>query len=234
MNQQMVHELLDCIAVMENDPNVRVLVLRGKGNHFCSGADLKWMKDKGLKEKERPHYLLPRLFLALFDFSKPLLVAVNGHAMGGALGLTACGDFVFAGEEAVFSFSEVKLGLIPATISPFVVRRIGELKSRQLMLSGVRINAKTAKEAGLADEIVPAGEMDRMLREFAGQLSENAPRAMQLVKPLIRKVSAEKMGKALTDYTAAMLLKVQEGEEAKEGMTAFLEKRKPAWPDNPD
>ncbi len=234
MNPQMVHELLDCIAVMKNNPKVRVLILRGKGSHFCAGADLNWMQVGNLKPEERPSYLLPRLFMALFDFTKPLLVAVNGHAMGGALGLIACGDFVFAGEEAVFSFSEVKLGLIPATISPFVVRRIGELRSRQLMLSGARINAETARETGLADRVFPAEKMDEKIAELAGQLSENAPGAMKLVKPLIKKVSAEKLEKKLTDYTADMLQKVQESKEAKEGIQAFLEKRKPVWPGNND
>ena len=238
---QMARELHACLDALAMDDNVRVLIIRGRGREFCAGGDLNWMlSEQAWKETERPADLLSGLYRALYLFPKPVISYVHGFAMGGALGLLACSDFVLAEEDAFFAFSEVRLGLVPATISPFVVKRLGEFRSRQMMLHGGRISARDAREAGLVDTVIPppaeagapnpAGE--KMLGELSATLAENAPMAMQECKRLITEVSGEPISREVLAFTCDLLARISKGPEAAEGIRAFREKRRPDWQEN--
>jgi methylglutaconyl-CoA hydratase len=232
INRQMAAELVAFLASAENDPQIRVVILRGQGSFFSAGGDLKWMSQgDDLPPKERSGRVLAALYLSLYRFSKPVIAIVHGAAMGGALGLIASSDFVLAESSAIFSFTEVKLGLIPATISPFVIKRIGELNARKLMLSGARIDAAEAVSVHLADKSGGIEELEVFAQGLAGKLAENAPEAMKACKRLIQYVAAKDIDFELSKYTGDLLTRLQKGEEAQEGMKAFLEKRKPVWPE---
>jgi methylglutaconyl-CoA hydratase len=243
INGQMAREVIACLDALTHDDQVRVLIIRGKGRAFCAGGDLNWMlsEDAG-KEIERPADLLSSLFRELYFFPKPLISYVHGFAMGGALGLVVCADFVLAEDNAFFAFSEVKLGLVPATISPFVVKRIGEFRARQLMLHGGKISSSEARQAGLVDVLVPGNVTpvaedekpggEKILEELAGSLAENAPLAMQTCKRLLTTIAGEPLSKEMLSYTTDLLTRTSKSPEAREGIRAFMEKRKPIWPAN--
>lgn len=232
INRQMAAELISFLASAENDPQIRVVILRGKGDFFCAGGDLKWMSQGAeLLPDDRSGKVLAGLYLSLYRFPKPLITMVHGAAMGGALGLIACSDFVLAENQAVFSFSEVKLGLVPATISPFVIKRIGELNARQLMLSGEKINTTEAVRMHLADKAGSHEQLIAIAMGLSTNLAGNAPEAMKTCKRLIQQVANKEIDSQLSEYTADLLTSLQGSDEAQEGMRAFLEKRKPAWPE---
>jgi methylglutaconyl-CoA hydratase len=232
INRQMAAELVSFMASAENDPQIRVVILRGQGDFFCAGGDLKWMSQGAdLLPEDRSGKVLAELFLSLHRFPKPIITLVHGAAMGGALGLIACSDFVLTENQAVFSFSEVKLGLVPATISPFVIKRIGELNARQLMLIGNKINANEAVRVHLADKAGNLEEIEKLATEIAAGLARNAPEAMKSCKRLIQQVANKEIDSQLSKFTSDLLTTLQQSEEAQEGMKAFLEKRNPVWPE---
>ncbi len=228
INHTMAVELIGLMKQLEKDEMLRAVIIRGKGKAFCAGADLSWMHNDNLKPEEEPDSVLPNLFHTFYSFNKPLIAVVHGHVMGGALGIMAAADFVI-GSSALFSFSEVKLGLIPATISPYVIRRTGEFNARRLMLSGKQINAAEAQQAGLVDIIAEDNRLEDEINHLTQELLQNSPMAMQACKQLILRVAGKPLSKALSDENARALNEVRQHEEAKEGMQAFLEKRKPAW-----
>ena len=229
IDQAMAVELPEALNAASADDDISVLILRGEGSTFCAGADLNWMSSSDLPIESQPAYLLPRLFKCIFYFSKPLIVVVQGTAMGGAMGLIAAGDFVLAADNARFAFSEVRLGLVPATISPFVVRRTGEYKARQLMLRGSVINAKDAMQAGLADAIVPATTIEDEIKLLCQELDKNGPKAMRTCKEMLLHVAEHRLNDKLMEYTADILEKIRSGNEAREGIKAFIEKRNAVW-----
>jgi methylglutaconyl-CoA hydratase len=230
IDRQMARELMDCLAEMADDNRIRVVVLRGKGKVFCSGADLNWMQSPlQADDPDHPGLVLSALYQRCFVFPKPLIAMVHGYVMGGALGLMACADYVFASPATLLSFSEVRLGLIPATISPFVIARTGEFAARQLMLGGHLIQVSEALTLKLVDRIVPDNKAEITLREWCEQLTLNAPGAVKECKRLIRHVSDASMTRELFLFTSKQLSETIKGEEAREGMQAFLNKRKPRW-----
>lgn len=229
INREMATELIRALEVIARDPEVRVVILRGKGNMFCAGGDLEWMSETAGSETDQPPGILSKLFRAFYEFPKPLIAMVHGKAMGGAMGMIAAADFVVATRDAGFAFSEVRLGLVPATISPFVIRRCGEYRSMQLMLSGTLIPAARAKEAGLADMLVDADQAENEVGRLSQELSSNAPEAMMRCKRLVREVADLPMNDQLFDFTGTVLDQVRNTDEAKEGIRAFREKREPYW-----
>ncbi len=229
IDQLMAAGLTEALSNLAGDPGTRVLVVRGHGPAFCAGADLGWMTQDGLPPEEQPPLVLSRLFNAFYSFPKPLIVLAHGKVMGGALGLLAGADFVLAEENTSFTFSEVRLGLIPATISPFVIRRMGEFKARQFMLSGITMGIEEALASGLIDK---AGSKDSMIAHkdyLCDEILSNAPEAVKKCKELIIKVSDQCLSEDLFDYTTRSLNEVRRSEEALEGWRAFREKRNPAW-----
>jgi len=231
INLTMATELAAFFEKADQDPQTRVVVIRGKGGHFCSGGDLNWMlQSPELPAHQQTGNVLAGLFRKVYEFSKPVITVVTGKAMGGALGLIAASDFVVAHNDASFCFSEVKLGLAPATISPFVVKRLGEFKSRQLMTTAMSFNATDAVQYCLAEMAGTPTEVEAFVDKISRLIVDNAPEAVKTTKQIIRKVANAEMDDPLSAYSANMLLRLQGSEEAKEGINAFLEKRMAVWP----
>lgn len=232
INQQMILELITAYINLGKDESVRMIVLRGRGKSFCTGADLNWMRnattftnEENLKESKT----LAMCFHSIYHCKKPTLALIHGAAMGGANGFLAACDFAYATDDTVFAFSEVKLGLIPATISPYIIKRVGEFHAKDLMLTGRKIDALTAVQMHLINQCGTATEMEIQLNATIEHLLAAGPNAVKACKDLIFEVVNILKHNELTDYTAASIAAIRKTDEAQEGMTAFLEKRKPHW-----
>lgn len=231
-NEEMILEIIDQLEALAHDPDCHVLIIRGKGPSFCAGADLNWMKaalhytyEENLDESLN----LSKCFYLIYTFPKPTIAIVHGAAIGGANGLLSPCDFVLAHAEAVFSLSEVKIGIIPACISPYVIKRIGEFPARALMLSGKRINGTYAEKIGLANFSGDDHEVEAELKELLGQLLTSGPHAMAQCKQLVKDVANHWTLEEAYTNTAKMIAGIRRSEEGQEGMNAFLQKRKPNW-----
>jgi methylglutaconyl-CoA hydratase len=230
-NGRMLADLLDVFEAAPKVPGGRAVVLTGVGSAFCAGADLNWMRavrdftyEQNLDESMDVAAVMRRIY----DCPLPTIARVNGPAIGGGAGLVACCDLAVAGENARFSLSEVKLGLIPSCISPYVIRKIGEGNARELFLTGERISAQKACAIGLVNEVAKEGELDVVVAKWVNQLVTSGPVAIAKCKELIRNVPQMNLDEA-GPYTAEMIAKMRNSEEGQEGMAAFLEKRKPGW-----
>jgi methylglutaconyl-CoA hydratase len=230
-NDKMIEELTGVFEDIKTRKDVRVVVLTGNGKSFCAGADLNWMReiinysyDENLDESLR----LSELMYKIYAFPKPTIARVNGTAIGGGTGLVAVCDIVIAQENAKFGLSEVKLGLVPACISPYVIKRMGESACRELFLTGERIIATRACELELVNQAVPMDELDNAVNERVDRLLSSGPKAIATCKELLQKVPAMSLEEAKS-YTAKVIASLRISDEGQEGMTAFLEKRKPKW-----
>lgn len=226
-NAELIEE---AISVFESFKTERLIILSGKGNSFCAGADLNWMKamknytkEENFKDSKR----LAKLFSSINECEVPVIARVNGHALGGGVGLVSACDYVIANQEATFGFTEVRLGLIPAVISPYCISKIGESNARAWMISGERFSADEAKRMGLVHEVVLTAELDTKLEEVKKKFLAAGPEAAREAKKLIRGVM--KNLKASEDFTCQMISERRVSAEGQEGMRALLEKDKPAW-----
>lgn len=218
---------------LEADAGVRVVVLAGKGKSFSAGADLNWMKRMaGYSEAEnlRDAAALATLMRTLNDFAKPTVAAVHGAALAGGVGLVACCDIALAADSALFGISEVRLGIIPAVISPYVVAAIGARAARRYFLTAERFSAAEALRLGLVHAVYKAADLDTALRQTLDHLLDAAPRAQAATKRLIRRVAHGAVDDAMVQDTVAGIAKARASAEGREGLAAFLEKRKPVWP----
>ncbi|HEX9916745.1 MAG TPA: enoyl-CoA hydratase/isomerase family protein [candidate division Zixibacteria bacterium] len=230
-NEVMIKELTEVFEKISKDEHIRVVVLTGKGKSFCAGADLNWMKKVisfSYEENFDDSFKLAQLFYLIYSLPKPTIAKVNGAAIGGGTGLVSVCDIVIASEEAKFSLSEVKLGLVPACISPYVIRRMGESRCREFFLTGERLSAERASKFGLVNEVVPSNDLDKAVDEKVKQLISSGPEALKCCKELLEKVPLMNLDLA-TSYTAEVIAKLRISDEGQEGMNAFLEKRKPKW-----
>lgn len=220
---------------LSTDPAVRVLVLAANGQSFSAGADMHWMQRMAqYSEAENldDARKLAELMRVLHDFPKPTVAKVHGAAFGGGVGLVACCDIAIASDKAAFCLSEVKLGLIPAVISPYVVRAIGERQARRYFLSAERFDAREARRIGLVHETVPADELDERVARVVDGLRENGPHALAAAKDLITRVASGPLDAALMEDTARRIAALRVSDEGQEGLDAFLNKRKPDWCDD--
>jgi len=230
-NDAMIADLTHALQEIARDGSVRAVVLTGNGSSFCSGADLNWMKKMksfSVEENYRDAMRLADLMYMLYSLPKPTIARVNGASIGGSNGLVAACDIVIASHRAEFSLSEVKIGLVPACIGPYLVKRIGEAACRDLFLTGQRISADQAKALGLANDVVTHDNLDQRVNEKVSNLLTGGPHALAVSKELLSKVSSMPLAEA-REYTARMIADLRCGDEAQEGMAAFLEKRKPRW-----
>lgn len=214
------------------DSKVRVVVLAGAGKSFSAGADIKWMRrmaEYSRAENVRDAEALAGMLKTLNDIPKPTLAVVQGAAIGGGVGLIACCDIAIAAEDAVFSLSEVRLGLIPATIGPYVLAAIGARQARRYFLTAERFSAMDALRIGLVHEVVPAAELPGAHARHVEGLLKNGPRAMGAAKALIRDVAGRSIERGLIQETAERIATIRASEEGKEGLSAFLEKRPARW-----
>jgi methylglutaconyl-CoA hydratase len=230
-NEHAIRELTWWAESAARDPGLRVAILSGTGPVFCAGADVTWMSRMiGFTQQENIEDAteMGRMFLALDRLPIPLIGRVHGAALGGGAGLCAVCDVVVAADDAVFGFTEVKLGIIPAVISPFVLVKIGRSAARELFLTGARFPARRAREIGLAHAVVPAGELDATVDAYVREVLTSAPEAVAAAKLLIPEVARRGPGEA-TALTAEAIALRRVAAEGQEGLRAFLEKRAPRW-----
>jgi methylglutaconyl-CoA hydratase len=230
-NEVMIAELLEVFQKLKNDEKLRVVILSGEGKSFCAGADIHWMKkmkNYTYQENFEDALALANLMYEMFSFPKPLVGRINGAAIGGGTGLVSVCDIVVAAEDAKFSFSEVKIGLVPACISPYILNRVGFTKANILFLTGERFDAHRALDVGLVDEVVPLSILDRRVDRLAEELISSGPQALATAKKLLRDIPQMAMEEKRR-HSAEVLAKLRISDEGQEGLAAFLEKRKPRW-----
>ena len=240
MNRPEAHNALDpalisaltrCFEDLAESERVRVVVLAGEGPSFCAGADVGYMRqtaDLSYEANLQDARQLAAMFRAVDECPKPVVAKVRGAAMGGGAGLVAAADVAVADEGTRFAFSEVRLGIAPATIGPYVLRKIGPTHARSLFLTGERFGAARAREIGLVHESVPSDGLETAVEETVGRLLQGGPHAQAAVKALLRQLeSVEPMD--APGLMSRLISELRSGEEGQEGLAAFLEKRAPRW-----
>ena len=227
----MVSELRKALFDLGALDGIRVIVLGGRGPCFCAGADLQWMKATvafSREENLREAQALADLFFTVYESPKPIVARVHGAALGGGAGLVAACDIPVAALGTQFGFTEVRLGIIPSVISPYVLGKIGESAARELFLTGEQFEAVRALEIGLVRAAVPESDLDVVVNARVEQLLKAAPRAIAEAKALMREVVFHRV-EDVQRYTVERIADVRASPEGQEGMRAFLEKRKPYW-----
>ena len=231
-NEQAIAELALAFDELGRNELVRAVVLAANGPAFCAGADLNWMKkmagyshDENQADAARLADMLRTIYLC----PKPTLAKVQGDCYAGGMGLVAACDIVVAAEGVNFCLSEVKLGLIPATISPYVIKAMGEQAARRYFLTAERFDAAAARRLGFAHEVVPLEELDTTVAAIVRGLVANSPHAVSEAKKLVREVAGQPVNDALLDDTARRIAEIRASSEGREGVSSFLEKRKPSW-----
>jgi methylglutaconyl-CoA hydratase len=227
----MVTELRKTLFDLRSVDPIRVIVLGGRGASFCAGADLQWMKATAAFSREenlREAQALADLFFTVYESPKPIVARVHGAALGGGSGLVAASDIPVASLGTQFGFTEVRLGIVPAVISPYVIGKIGESAARELFLTGERFEAVKALEIGLVRAAVPEADLDQAVEGRVQELLKAGPRAIAEAKALIREVAWRRV-EDVQRYTVERIADIRRSAEGQEGMRAFLEKRKPHW-----
>jgi methylglutaconyl-CoA hydratase len=231
-NAQLIADLTTACIELDADGAVRAVVLAGRGKSFSAGADLNWMKAAG-EASEAENFAdamkLAGMLRTLAEMKKPTIARVHGAALGGGMGLASACDICIAGDKAVFATSEVKFGIIPSAISPYVLRPIGERQAYRYFQTAERINAARAAELGLAHEAVATEELDAKVKEVVEALLQGGPKSQAAAKDLIRAVANRPVSDALVMDTARRIASLRATPEAKEGLAAFLDKRPAAW-----
>lgn len=232
LNEDLSGALSDALGALESDASARVVVLAGRGPAFCAGGDLGRMEAAAKFTKARAQRdagRFAKLLYRIHSFPKPVIARVHGAAFAGGMGLVAASDFVLAAEEAEFCLPETRIGLVPAMISPYLVRALGEQQARRYMLSGEKLPAREAHRLGFVHECVAAGALDECVGRHADGLAKAGPQALAATKKLLMRVGKAPITPRLGAQTAAVLAEARAGEEAGEGIRSFLEKRKPRW-----
>jgi methylglutaconyl-CoA hydratase len=231
---QLIAELTQALELLDQNPSVRAVVLSGEGSTFSAGADLNWMRGMARAseaENREDSERLAKLMHTLNFLSKPTVARVNGSAYGGGVGLVACCDIAIAADGAKFCLSEVKLGLVPAVISPYVIAAIGARQARRYFLSAEVFGAEEAKRIGLLHEFVPGNELDAAVERVLHWLLKGGPLAQREAKQLVHKLGGDTPA-AQTDIdrdNARLIARLRVSPEGQEGLSAFLDKRQPAW-----
>jgi methylglutaconyl-CoA hydratase len=235
-NTLMIQELLAAFTDLSTDERLHAVVLTGEGASFSAGADIKMMQQTATFTEEQnlaDALQLADLMYTINTFPCPVVTRINGTALGGGIGLIATSDIAIAADTARFAFSEVKLGIAPAVISPYVLRKIGETNARGLFITGERFSAERAQRIGLVHAAVPPDYLDDAVQKALNELLNAAPQAIRASKLLALNVGQMTYEQA-RHYTAQMIAHLRVGEEGQEGLHAFLEKREPAWRKSPD
>ena len=231
-NETLIAELTAALRAMDSDPGVRAVVLAGAGESFCVGADLNWMQKMAAFNRAQnlaDARSLAAMLATLDTLSKPTIARVHGAIFGGGVGLVACCDIAIGTQDAVFSFSEARLGLIPATISPYVIEAIGARAARRYFLTAERFTAAEAYRLGLLHDLALPEELDARVNELLGTLLTAGPRAQAECKLLLRAIANRPVDARLIADTAQRIARVRSSPEGSEGIAAFLAKRKAAW-----
>lgn len=232
-NDELIAALIEGLQALNSDPSVRVVQLRGAGKSFSAGADLNWMQrmaQYSWEENYQDSLKLASLMSTLANMSMPTMAVVQGAAFGGGVGLVAACDFALASDRASFCLSEVKLGLIPAVISPYVVRAIGARAARRYFVTAERFDADTALRTGLVQEVVPHDTLTQRADEVCDAIANNGPLAVREAKKLVSLVAESPIDEEIIRETANRIADRRASPEGMEGIRAFLEKRPPVWP----
>lgn len=231
-NDEVISALLRSFESLSQDPELRVVVLGAHGKSFCAGADLNWMKAMAGYSWDENHADATRLadmLWALWSCPVPVIARVQGDVYAGGVGLVACADIVVAVDTAGFCLSEAKLGLLPATIGPYVVKALGEQASRRYFVTAERFAADEARRLGLVHEVVNADALDAKVDELAAAICANGPAAVRACKQLVKDVAARPVTPELRDDTARRIADIRASTEGREGVQSFLAKSKPSW-----
>jgi len=231
-DEDLIAELTAACKALDDDDDVRVVILAGRGKSFSAGADLNWMKraaDNGIDDNLDDARTLARMLRALAEMRKPTIARVQGAALGGGMGLAAACDITVASTKAVFATSEVRFGIIPSAISPYVLRAIGARQAYRYFQSAERIEAVRAREIGLVHETVEPEQLDAKVQEIVAALLQGGPLSQTAAKNLIRAVNNQPINDNLVEDTAHRIAHLRATPEAQEGIAAFLDKRQPNW-----
>jgi len=231
-DEQLIGELTLACQELDADADVRVVILGGRGKHFSAGADLNWMKraaNNGLDDNLNDARALAHMLRTLAEMKKPTIARVHGAALGGGTGLTAACDIAVASTKAVFATSEVKFGIIPSAISPYVLRAIGARQAYRYFQTAERIDATRAREIGLVHETVEPDALDAKVQEIVASLLQGGPLAQAAAKDLIRAVNNQPINDHVVEDTAHRIAHLRATPEAREGISAFLDKRQANW-----
>ncbi len=230
-NDTMLAELVDILEAVDGNTDLRVVIFTGEGKSFSAGADLNWMKkmvDYTYEENLQDSVMISKVFNKIYTLKKPVIAAVNGAAIGGGMGFVGASDIVIASDKDKFSLSEVRIGVVPACISPYLMKKVGQGVLKELFITGMRFDADKALSIRLINYQVEHEKLLEFVREKAKELCQCGPNAIAVCKELFVKVPEMDM-KAAYDYTAEVIARLRISPEAQEGMKAFLEKRIPAW-----
>jgi methylglutaconyl-CoA hydratase len=231
-NETVIAELAHAFASFGAEPGVRAIVLAAHGAAFCAGADLNWMKKMAGYSDAENHadaLVLASMLRTIYECPKPTVARVHGACYAGGMGLVAACDIVVASTAAEFCLSEVKLGLIPATISPYVIKAMGEQAARRYFLTAERFTASEAYRIGFAHELVPEEVLDKQVNLLTRALISNSPNAVKQAKRLVRDIAGRPIDDAVLADTAERIASIRASDEGREGVRSFLEKRKPSW-----
>lgn len=232
LNAEVVGELIQAFKQAENDESSKVIVLKAEGDVFCAGADLAYiqkLQGNTFEDNLEDSTLLKDLFLQIYQLKKVVIGQIQGHAIAGGAGLAALCDFSFSVPDAKFGYTEVRIGFIPAIVMVFLLRKVGESKAKELLLSGNLIDSKTAMNMGLINWVVDNNELELKVNEFAQKLvQKNSGQSMEVTKKMISKVQSMELEKAL-EYATEMNAKTRESDDCRQGIEAFLAKYDISW-----
>lgn len=232
LNEVMIAELTEAIQSCQADLGNRYILLSGEGKSFCAGADIRWMRQMAsytFEENVADARKLAELYDALYKAPLPIIVHAKGSIFGGGVGLVAAADIVIADADTIFSLSEVKLGIMPAVISPYIIRAIGERYAKRYAITGERFTASDACHIGLVHQVVQTGTALAVLEKLQDTLLLGGPMAQRETKRLFAEVSSRPMSPEIHEVTAKAIAEARASKEGKEGLQAFLEKRVPSW-----
>ncbi len=232
MNGEMIQELDQVLQQLAQDATVKVLLIKGNGDHFCAGADISWMKTIGTlsaEENQRDAEVLANLLFHLYQFPKPTIAIAQGTVLGGGMGILSVCDIALAADNCTFGFPETKMGIAPSTISPYVIAAMGARAAQYYFLTGVRFGSKEAERIGLIHQVTEPDHLYQTGHALAQTLLQNGPASLCAIKQLTHHVANEEISPALSVYTAKHLASLRTSPEAQEGLKAFLEKRAPQW-----
>ncbi len=235
-NQQMIAEIKQSVAYCSQFDGLRALVIQQNGKHFSAGADLQYMKsmsEESLQENKKDSEQLFELFQSIYQCPIPTIALIQGASYGGSNGIIACCDFALASTESSYSFSEVNLGLIPATIAPFILTKISPSIANRYFLTGKRFDAFEALSIGLLNTVLPVEQLQDACIDLLNQILSSAPEAVKETKQLVKEIQSIKPEK-FKPITSKLIAEARIGEEGQEGITAFFDKRKPNWVTNID
>ncbi|MEN8768715.1 MAG: enoyl-CoA hydratase-related protein [Candidatus Arcticimaribacter sp.] len=231
-NGELIENILEALEEAAENDSVRLLILTGSGKNFCAGGDINYMRSLGtnsFEENKEDALQMAYLMQALNEFPKPTIARVNGAAYGGGVGLLCCCDMAFGIENTKVCLSEVKIGMVPATIGPHILKAIGTRNAHRLMLTAEVMQGQDAVDHQLLTGLFKEEEFDLQIQSIAKKISQNAPEALNITKALLLNLAYQPINEGVVEYTADVIANVRASEEGKEGLAAFLEKRKPKF-----